>query len=147
MAETWRVSALHPLYRVCSDGRVERIWAGAQRCYTKPLKPYAGRDNYLKVQLGYRGPRVYVHTLVALTFLGPRPRAHHVDHIDFDKTNNAVANLRYLPAAVNSVRWAGRRDGKNVWALVRDEPVPDDHTPMSQEEHDATYAELAAGGW
>lgn len=46
----------------------------------------------------------YVHALVALAFLGPRPVGYHVDHIDFDKLNNRPSNLRYLTALENSTR-------------------------------------------
>jgi hypothetical protein len=141
--EQWRPSALHPLYEVSDHGRVRRVWTH----FTTPLKPYEGRSGYPKVQLGYRGPRVYVHTLVALTWIGPRPTNHHVDHIDFDRTNNAVTNLRYLPALVNSVRWADRVDGRNVWVLTADEPAPEGYQPMTESEQVIVLEELAASGW
>ena len=143
MVETWRPSTLHPLYEVSDAGRVRRVWKST----TTLLKPYLGRHDYPKVQLGYRGKRIYVHTLVALTYLGPRPAGHHVDHVDFDRSNNAVWNLRYLPAAVNAVRWKDRVNGRNVWQLVADEPAPDDHEFLSVEESDELLCELEANGW
>lgn len=36
-----------------------------------------------------------VHQLVALTFLGPRPKGQEVRHLDGDPLNNAVTNLAY----------------------------------------------------
>lgn len=148
MLEVWRVVPvdLDPLgrYEVSSLGRVRRLWP-----HTDPrlLKPYVGRHNYPKVQLGYRGSRVYVHTLVALTFLGPRPPGEHVDHIDFDRQNNEVDNLRYLPAVINSVRWAGRAYGRNLWMLTADEPAPDSHEAMTSEERDAYQRDTKEAGW
>lgn len=140
MEELWRTTELNDKYEVSNLGRV--------RSRHRVLKPYLGRHNYHKVQLGYRGPRVYVHTLVALTFIGPRPTNHHVDHIDFDRHNNAMTNLRYLPAAVNSVRWAGRRaDGGNVWALTAEEEPPEDYAPLDPEEAEEIASELASSGW
>ena len=38
----------------------------------------------------------YVHSLVALAFLGEKPHRHDVDHIDKDRKNNNLTNLRYL---------------------------------------------------
>lgn len=148
MIEVWRTVpvSLDPLarYQVSSLGRVRRLWA-----HTSPrlLKPYLGRHDYPKVQLGYRGPRVYVHSLVALTFIGPRPAGHHVDHIDSNRHNNEVDNLRYLPAAINSVRWAGRENGRNLWILTADEPAPEDHKPISEDEYETIRQTVEAAGW
>ena len=43
----------------------------------------------------------YVHHLVAETYLGDRPDSLVIDHIDRDKTNNSVSNLRYVTQQVN----------------------------------------------
>lgn len=39
---------------------------------------------------------LFVHTLVAETFIGPRPPELVIDHIDADKNNNVITNLRYI---------------------------------------------------
>lgn len=66
---------------------------------------------YWRVCLMIEGKRKHfpIHTLVALTFIGPRPDGWHVDHIDFDKANNSVGNLRYLPAMENTKRRRPRK--------------------------------------
>lgn len=54
-------------------------------------------DCYMLVKIGFGEGRVAVrvHTLCALTFVGPRPSSTHtVDHIDGRKKNNASPNLR-----------------------------------------------------
>lgn len=142
-AEHWRPCALNPNYEVSDAGAVRRLWTH----HTRLLKPYPGRHDYLKVQLGQHGPRIYVHTLVALTFIGPRPLGHHVDHINFDRRDNSLPNLRFLPGPVNSVRWANRVNGHNVWELVSHLPCPDDYVTLSSEEADDIYAEFASVGW
>jgi len=62
----------------------------------KVLKPWSARG-YLwyslrdgKVKKNRAG-----HTLVAAAFLGPRPEKHDVMHLDGDRKNNALTNLRY----------------------------------------------------
>lgn len=44
---------------------------------------------------------IYIHTLVAETFLGVRPEGQVIDHIDGDKSNNHLSNLRYTTVAEN----------------------------------------------
>jgi hypothetical protein len=114
-AERWKLCAMHAGYLVSDQGRVRRIGGGI-------LTPQRSSRGYAKLHLG-RQLQASVHVLVAATFLGPRPLGHHVDHLDFDRWNNAASNLRYLRAAENSVRWAGRTsDGRNVWATPDSPP-------------------------
>ena len=68
---------------------------------------YKGRDlslfvsgNYLSVKLAKAGVTrtVYVHELVLLAFVGPRPAMDErceIRHLDGDKTNNHLSNLKY----------------------------------------------------
>jgi hypothetical protein len=44
---------------------------------------------------------IYIHTLVAESFLGVRPEGMVIDHIDGDKSNNHLTNLRYATVAEN----------------------------------------------
>lgn len=43
----------------------------------------------------------YVHRLMAEAFLGPAPDGCEIDHIDRDRTNNAVDNLRWITHVEN----------------------------------------------
>jgi hypothetical protein len=65
------------------------------------LKTSRHRDEYEKVNLYVdgRSRTFHVHTLIALTFLGPRPAYQVIDHIDGNHENNRVENLRYLTIA------------------------------------------------
>jgi len=61
------------------------------------------RYGYPRSFLFLNGERVgkSVHSLVAAAFIGPRPAGYDVDHIDRDKANNRVENLRYVTHAEN----------------------------------------------
>lgn len=43
----------------------------------------------------------YAHLLVLETFVGPRPENHDADHLDHDRLNNRVENLRWRLASEN----------------------------------------------
>lgn len=79
-----------PCYFVSDDGQV-RSEDGRMIARRKD------KDGYLVVTLGVgdcRSPE-HVHVLVAEAFLGPRPKGAQVSHLDNDRLNNAVSNLRY----------------------------------------------------
>lgn len=59
--------------------------------------------------LNIDGQLKYVHQLVAEHFIGPRPEKHIVDHIDREKYNNDVSNLRYITQQKNCCNKASYR--------------------------------------
>lgn len=75
----------------------------------RELKLRKDKDGYLRFNTTIDGKHqtILVHRLVASTFLGERPDGLVVDHIDRDKSNNRVDNLRYVNGAEN-VRNAAR---------------------------------------
>lgn len=141
--ELWRESALAPGYLVSSLGRVRR--RGTERVLAGGVTSRGYRKHVLA---GNR--QQYAHRLVAHAFHGPPPSpAHQVDHLDWNRLNNAAANLRWLPLLENRCRWQDRTpDGRNVWQVQdkRADP-PAGWTPMTDLELDDLTRELAAAGW
>lgn len=99
MPEIWRAVCCAPYYEVSNRGRVR-----------SQFKIIASQDKgkYRVVHLQHNKRRIvrYVHTLVAAAFIGPRPKGHEVDHIDFDPSNNNEENLQYLSRQSNLNRSA-----------------------------------------
>jgi HNH endonuclease len=97
----------------------------------RPLKPQP-LDGYRRVTvLDLHGVRrhVMVHRLVALTFFGPCPFFHEVNHINGDRACNWISNLEYVMASENvrhSFRHLGRQAAKgeqNGGALLTEDMV------------------------
>jgi hypothetical protein len=89
--EEWRPAVWHKDVLVGSFGSVR-------------LCPTTGQEvelnQFPRGQRGYRavcvrGKSVYVHQLVADTFLGPRPDGQVVVHVDGNPDNNNAENLAY----------------------------------------------------
>ncbi len=82
---------------LCRDGR-EKLIKGTV------LSPSKNKHGYLAVALCLKGvPQTHtVHKLVSKTFLGLRPNHMQVNHLDGDKTNNAISNLEYCTPSDNT---------------------------------------------
>ena len=75
-----------------------------------------GRAGYAKVAIAHSDGTIrsrYVHHLVAEAFLGPRPERCDIDHVNGDRTDNRVENLRYCSRRENQDNPANR--GQNAW--------------------------------
>jgi hypothetical protein len=127
MTETREIQGLEGRYSVSSDGRVFsarrtiNMKNGKARAVGgSEVKPHTAGSGYRSVVMG-RGRREYIHRLVANAFIGqPTNPGMEVDHINRDKTDNRVSNLRWIShdrnllnagvrahntSGVNGVRW------------------------------------------
>lgn len=98
-------------YLVTNDGR---IFSKYMNDFTKP---YYSKGGYMrvKVNFGERNKKFTVHRLVALAFI-PNDDPEHktqVDHINCNRTDNRVENLRWVTPSENSQHSVevGTRDG------------------------------------
>jgi hypothetical protein len=108
MEEEWRdINGYEGLYQVSNFGNVKSF----PRNGTKGgnLKP-ALVGGYHQVKLYKDDKRFLVHRLVLQAFL-PTEEKMEVDHINHDKTDNRLENLRWLTRSQNN-RYQKKRDGK-----------------------------------
>ena len=100
------------LYAVDKNGRVMRIVSN--RCGAragKILKPQRGGNGYFSVglSLGAAGVKQRtVHSLVAETFIGPRPDGLDINHKNGIKLDNHYRNLEYVTQSGNAKHAAQR---------------------------------------
>lgn len=97
----WRTLTRFPNYEVSSDGRVRRKTSGVNTHAGRELKQtWSGARGYLVVHPSGASSQ-QVHTLVLETFIGPRPDGSQARHLDGDKSNNALGNLKWGTALEN----------------------------------------------
>lgn len=73
-----------------SNGRTQHVEGRFLR-YAKNHEGYC----FVHLQRSPKSSVLFVHRIVADAFLGPKPDGMVTDHIDRDRTNNVVSNLRY----------------------------------------------------
>lgn len=98
MKEEWKVCVLNENFEVSNLGRMRHI-------LTKRVLPlFCRATGYVSYTTHCNGRKInmYIHAAVALTFLGPRPKGCVIDHIDNNRSNNRLDNLRYVSYSENS---------------------------------------------
>lgn len=103
------------LYQVSSTGKVRSVsrrgWNGRvfHEIKGRELK-LQSNGNYLKVSLSKKGKvkQLLVHRLVAQAFIDNPENKPEVNHINYNKHNNAVENLEWVTAKENDTHKRGR---------------------------------------
>ena len=127
IAEIWKdVQGYEGLYQVSNLGRVKSLGRFvvrplSQKGYRwkaeKILKPRKNHYGYLRFNLYKDGKRktISVHRLVAIAFIPNPENKPQIDHINADKTNNTVNNLRWVTCKenINNPLTLAKKIGKN----------------------------------
>jgi hypothetical protein len=103
-AEEWLPAVgFEEFYEVSSAGRVKRIKPAQGAQVGRVLSASLGKRGYIQVTIRTPNCRrgLYVHSMVAAAFIGPRPPGYDVNHIDACRTNNCVGNLEYVTRKEN----------------------------------------------
>jgi hypothetical protein len=96
--ELWRPIADFPGYSVSNLGRVMQTGIGQGRKVGRILTWHTQTSTgYANVRMmrGGKSHGINVHKLVTRAFLGQKPSGMVTRHLDGDKLNNSVNNLRY----------------------------------------------------
>lgn len=104
MNETWLDIPGHPGYQASDRGRVrsldrfvKRKNGGKAAIKGRVLKPSVGQNGYPMVAIWFDGKAATktVHSLVLRAFRGDPKAGQECRHLDGDRTNAALANLRW----------------------------------------------------
>ena len=107
MIEEWKdVIGFEGLYKISNLGNVKSVSRlSLQNHYIKEkiLKTYVCQGGYLDVHLYKDGKRYHkkIHRMVAEAFIPNPNNFPEVDHIDTNKNNNTVNNLRWVTHSEN----------------------------------------------
>lgn len=127
MTEEFKVIPGFENYAVSTHGRIMRVKEGPNsKVGTMKNIQYNKKTGYAHVKVsGSEGKRsMSLHRLVAEAFV-PNPHSYReVDHIDRNKTNNCVENLRWCTRVENLTNMSYSKAVKNIWAFPPDGGEP-----------------------
>lgn len=126
--EEWKDIKNYPDYMVSNQGRVKSLnfkRTGKEQV----LRCCKGKDGYLAVKLYKNGKlkNFKVHRLVSEAFIPNTNNKPFIDHINTDKTDNRVENLRWVTSKENSNNPLTK--GKQVGKIGKLSP---NHKPILQ---------------
>lgn len=100
MKEIWKdIPDYKGIYQISNLGRIKSLPRMMQKrkCVETIKKPSLSNKGYYRIPLYNNGKAKYyaIHRLVAETFIPNLENKPTVDHIDRNRTNNMVSNLRW----------------------------------------------------
>lgn len=105
--EIWKdIKGYDGLYKVSNKGnvrsldRIDSLW---RLIKGKLLKPWITKNGYVIIKLGRKHKHFLVHRLVANAFIPNPYNKPQVDHINSDRSNNNVSNLRWVTQTENNL--------------------------------------------
>ena len=93
--------------KVFRDGRIQHL---DKRSKSKVWKDKKANDNKGYLKTGINGKKVFVHTIIALCYLGKKPEGKQIDHINSIRNDNRVENLQYISQSENCMKISTRKD-------------------------------------
>lgn len=126
-APVWRfIEGTHGLVAVSTKGEILRRYPSSYRYQTRKdyyqfVQPKPNSVGYMQVSVFGRNTCL-VHRLVAEAFLpAPEPNQREVDHINQDKQDNRIENLRWVTRAENmkNVVYHNKPQEKTYWRNIQ----------------------------
>ena len=93
---------IDPSYEIAKD---QYPYIIRKKGKSKPIKPSPNNTGYLQIRLS--GKMYSLHRVIATQYLDNPNNYNEVDHIDHDKSNNRIENLRYVSHSENVRNKAG----------------------------------------
>lgn len=110
--EEWKIIDDYPLYLISNFGNVYSLLRN------RLLKPLLDTHGYCYISLYPKHKNFLIHKLVAESFISNPNKFLCVDHLDHNRLNNFVDNLRYCSYQQNNYNTNIRKDNTSLYKGV-----------------------------
>lgn len=101
MAEVWKIIPTFKRFECTKDGLIRyKKTQTIRKTFVNKRSGYA----FIVMTKGKKQITKYVHNLIARTWLGKRKPGQCIDHINCDKADNRISNLRYVSQSYNILK-------------------------------------------
>lgn len=108
----WAVIEERPNYSISTNGDVRNDKTG------RIMKLHINKLGYATVMLGRKTSPLLVHRLVAKAFIPNPENKPQVDHINGNRSDNRVENLRWATASENHLAYGFEQCNRNRWKKI-----------------------------
>jgi len=95
--DTFKIITELPLYEINKLGHIRRKYKNGNIKY---LTPHLTKDNYFRVSI--QNKHYLLHRLLATTFIDNPENKPHIDHLDRNRQNNSLENLKWCTPYENN---------------------------------------------
>ena len=108
------------IYKIYKNGDIEKYYKNGNTLILKPTKHK--KTGYLIVNLFKKGKRKLfsIHRLIGIHFIPNPENKPNIDHIDGDKLNNSISNLRWVSHQENNLNTKNRGKYKRGVSFIKD---------------------------
>lgn len=118
-----RINSLKDFETVKENYYINDLFQIYNKNTNKYIKPCIMKIGYYMIGLGTtdtrKGKKFYLHRLIMRAFKDNETEGFHIDHINRDKTNNSINNLRFVSRRINqenrNVQCNNKLGEKNIY--------------------------------
>ena len=126
-ANIWEICTLNNDYEI----NTEYPYPIRKRSNQRVIREYDNGNGYIRCEMS--GRQYYKHVIVATQFIPNPDNLPEIDHINHDRSDYHILNLRWVSRSINHLNRRSTKGIEHEW--IDDEDLPDDLIEVTDYNH------------